>query len=291
MRILALISLSLLSILGALAQEEQCGWQADGKLCPLDLCCSYWGFCGSTEDYCCGGCQSNCNPEECSDPQRSPSGSSDVSSLISKALFEKLLPNRNDPASEGNRFYTYEAFIAVAKEFGGFGTTGNNDTKKREIVAFLAQTSHETTGIFFSFPSKRFITTGYYLTGLIIKYNYGPAGIAMGSDKLANPDLVAADATISFRVALWFWMTPQSPKPSCHDVITGRWIPSAADSAAGRVPGYGVITNIINGGLECGQGFSTAQQGSRIGFLKHFSDIVGVDYGENLDCNNQRPFE
>ncbi|KAG5512913.1 hypothetical protein RHGRI_038667 [Rhododendron griersonianum] len=211
-----------------------------------------------------------------------PDGGGDISSLISKALFEKLLPNRNDPACEGNGFYTYEAFIAVAKEFGGFGTTGDDDTKKREIVAFLAQTSHETTGL----PRN----SKYTEILLQSNYNYGPAGIAIGSDLLANPDLVATDATISFRAALWFWMTPQYSKPSCHDVITGRWTPSAADSTAGRAPGYGVITNIINGGLECGQGFSTAQQVSRIGFLMHFSDIVGVGYGENLDCNNQRPF-
>ena len=31
--------------------------------------------------------------------------------------------------------------------FGGFGTTGDVNTRKRELAAFLAQTSHETTGI------------------------------------------------------------------------------------------------------------------------------------------------
>nr|Q06012.1 RecName: Full=Endochitinase 1A; Short=CHIT 1A [Arachis hypogaea] len=46
-------------------------------------------------------------------------------------------------------------------------------------------------------------------------------------------------------------MTAQGNKPSSHDVITGRWTPSAADRAAGRVSGFGVITNIINGGLDC----------------------------------------
>ncbi|KAI8536868.1 hypothetical protein RHMOL_Rhmol10G0289800 [Rhododendron molle] len=397
MRILALISLSLLSILGALAQHEQCGSQAGGIVCPGGLCCSRWGFCGTTPAYCGDGCQSNCpspppppppptsppppppaspppppphsgggeqcgsqaggivcpgglccsrwgfcgtTPAYCGDgcqsncpappppvtppppasppPPPSPSGGGDISSLISKALFEKLLPNRNDPACEGNGFYTYEAFIAAAKDFSGFGTTGDDDTKKREIVAFLAQTSHETTGGWATAPGGPyawgycFVTERYkgdycvpsqqwpcapgkqyYGRGPIqisYNYNYGPAGIAIGSDLLANPDLVAADVIIAFKAALWFWMTPQYSKPSCHDVITGQWTPSAADSAAGRVPGYGVITNIINGGLECGQGFSTAQQVSRIGYLMHFSDIVGVGYGENLDCNNQRPF-
>ena len=120
-------------------------------------------------------------------------------------------------------------------------------------------------------------------------YNYGPAGRAIGSDLLNNPDLVATDATISFKTALWFWMTPQSPKPSCHDVITGSWTPSNADRAAGRLPGYGVTTNIINGGLECGKG-SDARVADRIGFYKRYCDLLGVSYGDNLDCYNQSPF-
>ena len=106
---------------------------------------------------------------------------------------------------------------------------------------------------------------------------------------LNNPDLVATDSIISFKTAIWFWMTPQSPKPSCHDVITGNWNPSSADVAAGRFPGYGTTTNIINGGLECGQGWNERVEG-RIGFYKRYCDFFGVGYGDNLDCYNQRPF-
>lgn len=120
-------------------------------------------------------------------------------------------------------------------------------------------------------------------------YNYGQCGRAIGVDLLKNPDLVATDPVISFKTGLWFWMTPQSPKPSCHDVITGRWNPSGADKAAGRVSGYGAITNIINGGLECGKG-QNPKVADRIGFYKRYCDILGVGYGNNLDCYNQRPF-
>ena len=49
-------------------------------------------------------------------------------------------------------------------------------------------------------------------------------------------------------------MTPQSPKPSIHDVATGFMVPTAADDAAGFGAGFGVTTNIINGGQECGGG-------------------------------------
>ena len=101
--------------------------------------------------------------------------------------------------------------------------------------------------------------------------------------------MVATDAVISFKTAVWFWMTPQANKPSCHDVITGGWTPSDADTAAGRVPGYGVITNIINGGLECGHG-ADDRVANRIGFYKRYCDIFGIGYGDNLDCYNQTPF-
>ncbi|XP_016649975.1 PREDICTED: endochitinase 1-like [Prunus mume] len=121
------------------------------------------------------------------------------------------------------------------------------------------------------------------------KQYYGPGristflcGKAIGADMLTNPDLVATDPVISFKTALWFWMTPQSPEPSCHDVITRRWNPSGADKSAGL--GYGVTTNIINGGLECGKGWN-AKVEDRIGFYKRYCDLLGVGYG-----NNQKPF-
>ena len=120
-------------------------------------------------------------------------------------------------------------------------------------------------------------------------YNYGPAGRAINSDLLNNPDLVATGPTISFKTALWFWMTPQANKPSSHDVIIGKWTPSAADTSASWVLGYGVITNIINGGLECGIG-EDSRVADRIGFYKRYCDLLGVSYGDNLDCYNQRPF-
>lgn len=120
-------------------------------------------------------------------------------------------------------------------------------------------------------------------------YSYAQAGDAIGVDLINNPDMVANDAVISFKTAIWFWMTPQSPKPSSHDVITGNWNPSGEDYAAGRAPGYGVITNIINGGVECGKGPTQSGQG-RIGFYRRYCYLLGVNTGKNLGCANQRSF-
>ncbi|GKV21938.1 hypothetical protein SLEP1_g31860 [Rubroshorea leprosula] len=137
--------------------------------------------------------------------------------------------------------------------------------------------------------SFHFLKSTTWILLMLSNYNYGPAGNAINYNLLNDPDAVATDATISFKTALWFWMTPQSPKPSCHDVITGQWTPSAIDTAAGRVPGYGVITNIINGGIECGKG-QNAQVADRIGFYQRYCDLLKVGYGNNLDCYNQQPF-
>lgn len=108
-------------------------------------------------------------------------------------------------------------------------------------------------------------------------------------DLLLDPDKVAEDVLMSFKTALWFWMTEQSPKPSCHDVMVGSWEPSPADIAANRLPGYGVCTNIINGGVECGHGYNE-QVYDRILFYKRYCDEFGVNYGDNVDCYDQKSF-
>ncbi|CAL5341357.1 unnamed protein product [Camellia sinensis] len=235
-----------------------------------------------------------------------------------------MLPNRNYSGCRSEDFYTYDAFITAAKSFPTFATTGDTDTCKRELAAFFGQTSHETTGGWDDAPGGRFLwgycfvkevnPTGdycdqgsqtqwpcapgkrYYGQGpiqLSYNYNYGQAGVALGLglELLNNPDLVETDPTISFKTALWFWMATQSPKPSCHDVIIGNLTPTPADQLAGRVPGYGVITNIINGGLECGRGPDSRVE-DRIGFYQRYcsDEIFDVSTGDNLDCNNQAPF-
>ncbi|XP_040380967.1 chitinase 1 [Oryza brachyantha] len=311
----------MVAALAVAVRSEQCGSQAGGALCPNCLCCSKWGWCGSTSDYCGAGCQSQCSGCGVTPTPTPPStGGNGVASIVSRTLFDQMLLHRNDAACPAKTFYTYDAFVAAASAFPTFAATGDADTRKREVAAFLAQTSHETTGGWATAPDGPYswgycfkeenggsagpdycvqssqwpCAAGkkYYGRGPIqisYNYNYGPAGQAIGSNLLGNPDLVASDATVSFKTALWFWMTAQSPKPSCHAVITGQWTPSANDQAAGRVPGYGVITNIINGGLECGHG-ADSRVADRIGFYKRYCDMLGVSYGANLDCDNQKPF-
>ncbi|XP_062205026.1 chitinase 8-like [Phragmites australis] len=227
-----------------------------------------------------------------------------VGSIITRSVFDGMLPQRNNALCPARGFYTYDAFLAAARAFPAFGTTGDLATRKRELAAFFGETSHETTGGTrgaadqfqwgYCFKEERDKTDPpFYGRGpiqLTHRYNYEAAGKALGVDLVSNPNLVATDPVVSFKTAIWFWMTAQASKPSCHDVATGRWAPTAADRAAGRAPpGYGVITNIINGGVECGMGpnFSGAD---RVGYYKRYCDMLGVGYGSNLDCYNQKKF-
>lgn len=142
---------------------EQCGSQAGGETCPGQLCCSKWGWCGTTDDYCGPGCQSNCPSP--------PAGGDDLSHLITKQTFENMLLHRNGSPNCAVGFYTYEAFITAAKSFPSFGNTGTTDIRKRELAAFFGQTSHETTGNF-CHSVNRFILFVDYCIGKVCVYIY-----------------------------------------------------------------------------------------------------------------------
>ncbi|KAD4889383.1 hypothetical protein E3N88_21456 [Mikania micrantha] len=297
----SILLLTFLLYLIASVSAQTCGRQAGNALCSNGYCCSQYGYCGTTPDYCspANKCQSQCTSS-------TPTGS-DVGSIITESVFNQMLKYRNDPRCHANGFYTYNAFINAAKKYNGFGTSGSNEVRKRELAAFFGGWATAPDGPYAwgycylreQNQANRYCdspdwpcTQSYYGRGpiqLTHNYNYGLFGRSIGMDLINNPDVLATDPTISFESAMWFWMTPQGNKPSSHDVITGRWTPSAADQSAGRVSGYGVITNIINGGLECGQG-QNAQVQDRIGFYKRYCSILGVSPGDNLDCYNQRPF-
>lgn len=253
---------------------QQCG---TSTLCANNLCCSQYGYCGSTSDYCGSGCQSG--------PCTTSSGSSSgVSSIVSSSQFDQFLSQRTSSSCPSNGFYTYDAFVAAASAYGSFGTTGSSDVTKREVAAFFANVAHETgSGCYVEEINKDTYCSAsaqwscasgeqYYGRGplqLTWNYNYGAAGQAIGFDGINNPEIVAQDATISFKTALWFWMTQQSP--TCHDaMVNGQ--------------GFGATIQAINGGLECGSGANVAEQQDRINLYTSFCSILGVDPGSNLSC-------
>lgn len=215
-------------------------------------------------------------------------------------------------------------------DYADFCNEGDLATRKRELAAFLANTSHETTGQGSSFPQKTwglywmeevawqngstdiaYVDYGnttypptpgksYHGRGPIqisYNYNYGQVSEFIFGDKMVllnNPEKVIEedftndgipDATLAFQTAIWFWMYPQSPKPSCHDVMVGNWIPTADDLAKGRgASKFGMTVNVINGGLECNKGDGDYRVSDRIGFYRHYASILGVTVEDYCDC-------
>lgn len=121
--------------------------------------------------------------------------------------------------------------------------------------------------------------------------NYGQLSEFLYGDKqilLDNPGLLVPekpeDGTVAFMSSIWFWMTPQAPKPSCHDVMVGNWVPNAADIAANRDKSkFGMTVNIINGGLECGRPTDHRVE-DRIGFYKRYIQLLGETPESDCEC-------
>ena len=102
-------------------------------------------------------------------------------------------------------------------------------------------------------------------------YNYGAFSYsAFGTVRklLDNPELVATDGSIGFMSALWFFMTPQTPKPSMHEVLVGLWKPNSVDMQFGYQTGFGATISIINGAIECGR--ETNHASNRVKYFKEW---------------------
>ena len=118
------------------------------------------------------------------------------------------------------------------------------------------------------------------------KAMYGDASVL-----LKNPSLVAS-TWLNFASAMWFYVTPQPPKPSMLQVVEGSWRPNAADRTANLEPGFGATTMIINGALECGRSPSNRDGASnRANYYKDFAARLKVNIaGEHLTCRDSSAF-
>lgn len=130
---------------------------------------------------------------------------------------------------------------------------------------------------------------------LSYNYNYGPFSEAMFGDVaplLQEPELVA-DTWLNLASAVFFYSYPQPPKPAMMHVIDGTWQPNERDRANGLVPGFGVTTQIINGGVECGGADEHLQSANRIIYYKAAADYFGVPIpaDEALGCKGMKQFD
>jgi hypothetical protein len=182
MKVLPVVVVVVLAFVVQVASDpQQCGAGAADAQCANNLCCSKWGFCGSTDAYCGDGCQSGpCQtqgPEQCgaaaADAQCANNlccskwgfcGSTDAYCGDGCQNGPCTTPPPSTPPAPGglgeilseslfnsffpNRnksFYSYESFIKAAKSFPEFAATGDKDQRKREVAAFCANVCQETS--------------------------------------------------------------------------------------------------------------------------------------------------
>lgn len=218
--------------------------------------------------------------------------------------------------------------ISKTVDFGTFIKEGSAVNRKRELAAFLANIAHETGGGWATAPGGELswglfwneevayinsTNTGYIQSHaefppvpgksyhgrgpiqLSWNYNYGLiSGIIYGTQNtlLQQPELIVNDGKLGFMTAILFWMTPQPPKPSAHDVMVGNWTPSASDIAKGLTPaGFGVTIMIINGNFEGNKDETDYRVGRRVGHYRDITTRMGISItGEKVNTIGMSPF-
>lgn len=86
-------------------------------------------------------------------------------------------------------------------------------------------------------------------------------------------------------------MTPVSPAPSMHEVMTGYYVPNSVDTTAGNYASFGTTTNILMGDTECGQGGDESEKAAeRATEYTSYCTLFGIEAGDNLGCANAQPF-
>ncbi|MFD7710554.1 chitinase [Streptomyces sp. NPDC059785] len=202
--------------------------------------------------------------------------------VVSETQFDEMFPERNS-------FYAYGDLVTALRAYPDFSTTGSDTVRKQEAGAFLGNVDHETGGLVYVVEQDRANYPNYckgdepygcpagraeyYGRGpmqLSWNYNYKAAGDALGIDLLRNPSLVARDAAVAWKVALWFWNTQ-----------TGGGAMTPHDAMVGQ-RGFGETIRVINSG-ECG-GNAPARVRHRVGAYKRIVAILGVPPGDNLTC-------
>lgn len=206
-----------------------------------------------------------------------------ASFIVTEAQFEEIFPDRNP-------FYTYAGLVAATEAYPEFTTTGGPLVAAREAAAFLANVSHESTGLLhvsevdttmydhYCDPSQPYGcpagVDAYYGKGpiqLSWNFNYKAAGDALGIDLLNFPHRVETDATVAWKTALWYWNTqPGEGSMTCHEAIVGGH-------------GFAETIRAINGPLEC-EGGNPRQVASRVALFRRCAEILGTTPGDNLAC-------
>ncbi|KAI3411679.1 BSD domain-containing protein [Psidium guajava] len=242
--------------------------------CAAGLCCSQWGYCGTSRAYCGPGCKAG----PClSTPAPAPTNGVVVGNIVTARFFNRIISQASSSCA-GKKFYSRQAFLKALGSFPRFGRVGSVTASKREIAAFFAHVTHETG----HFCYTEEIYKGTYCTPtancpckqgekyfgrgplqLTWNYNYCAAGKSLGFDGLNKPETVAKDPVIAFKTAFWFWKQNN--------------IQSKLSSQ-----GFAATIRAINGG-ECKLVKKDAVR-ARVKYYTNYCKQFGVTPGPNLSC-------
>ncbi|XP_047335913.1 uncharacterized protein LOC124939484 [Impatiens glandulifera] len=264
-QIIVVVIISVLLTVASLSVAQNCG-------CAPGFCCSQFGYCGQTKEYCGTGCRSG--PCSGTGGGGGSSSSSSLDAVVSQSFFDSII-NQAAASCPGKRFYTRSGFLNAARSFKF--PAGSGDDFKREIAAFFAHVTHETghfcyieeiNGASQNYcqgpnpcnPNKKYFGRGPLQ--LTWNYNYIAAGNSLGFDGLNNPEIVANDPTVSFKASLWFWTNNvQSPF---------------------RSGGFGPSIRAVNS-IEC-DGRRPDLVDARVRYYTDYCNRFGVSPGNNLRC-------
>ncbi|KAL0867158.1 hypothetical protein Bca101_046276 [Brassica carinata] len=104
--------------------------------CSPELCCSQFGFCGNTSDYCGVGCQQGPCFAPCANDVS-------VDEVFTQDFFDGII-RQAESSCTGIGFYSRGAFLEALESYSRFGRIGSVDDSRREIASFVANVTHET---------------------------------------------------------------------------------------------------------------------------------------------------
>ncbi|XP_065069413.1 uncharacterized protein LOC135694545 [Rhopilema esculentum] len=179
--------------------------------------------------------------------------------------------------------------------FSPFVKNQGLDPKDGEFCVPAARYCDEGSNTNWFYPCAKGTSGGYHrgcyfgrgAIQISYNYNYGlfnrwliDEGIMHNGepvDILENPNLVMTkmDPPLSILASMWFYMTPQSPKPSMHDIVIGNWVSPDPEFGGGV---FGPTSLVINN--ECGgediREPGGAGESRRIKAFKWFCKYFGV---------------
>ena len=202
-------------------------------------------------------------------------------SIVTAAQFNGAYPQKN-------AFYgdAYNGLAAALEDprFSRIAREGTLDDRKREVAALMAHIWQETGGLVYvtevapatiycrtpdpfypCVPGKTYIGRGPMQ--LSWNYNYGQASeyLGLGRQLLDNPDLVATDADLSWRTAMFFWMAWKNIDTNA--LLVGPHYRFLHD-------GFGGSLRAVNGALECPAGNAAAENRRRL--YQQYCTMLGV---------------